>query len=286
MKKNIFFYGNCQTGCIKEIISNSLKNFTVNVVPCFADIIDKNKFINYIKSADIIVTQPIHPNYRNTDYLHTEFILQNARPETKIIIFPSIYFDFYYFDLKYKFKKDNELLRIPSDYHYEGLIECYINDKSTDDYFNNWINNLSLKSLNELENLANNSIQELERRENEILNYKNIRDCFIIESSGFIRENYKKKLLFYSMNHPTKYVFHDIAEKIVNYLNLNNNINYNIDPLSSNERGILYKCIQNVVEFNLNDYQPRLNKFNLESTKDIINKYFDIYTELKIKDLL
>ena len=96
MKKNILFYGNCQTGAIKEIIIDCIDDYNIITIPCFGDLIEKETFLNYIKEADIIITQPIHPNYRETDYLHTEFILENANPDTKIVIFPSIYFNFYY----------------------------------------------------------------------------------------------------------------------------------------------------------------------------------------------
>jgi hypothetical protein len=64
-----------------------------------------------------------------------------------------------------------------------------------------------------------------------MLKYSNLRDCLIICSSNFIENNYKDKLLFYSMNHPSKYIFHDIAEKLLDYLKIYKNINYYIDPL-------------------------------------------------------
>lgn len=280
--KNILFYGNCQTGGIKDIIYNCINHFNIVTIPCFADIIEKNTFLNHIKNADIIITQPIHNNYRGTDYLHTEFILKHANLSTKIIIFPSLHFNFYYFDYGYKFLNNNELLREPGDYHYYGLIECYKNSKSISDFFNEFVNNVNLKTKEELENIANDSLNELKNRENEMLNYQNIRDCYIIHSSEFILNNYKNKLLFFSVNHPTKYLFHDIAEKIINYLNLPQKIDYSIDPLHFNQRGILYKCIQNVVNFNLNnsEYKPHLYDYKLEDSKDIIQKYYDTYDNI------
>jgi hypothetical protein len=288
MKKNIFFYGNCQTGAIKDIIINSIFNYNIIVVPCFGDIVSKEKFLSYIKQADIIITQPIHPNYRETDYLHTEFILENANPNTKIIIFPSLYFNFYYFDYGYKYLKNNELLREPADYHYYGLIECHLNKKPVENFINDYVNNINLKSKFELEDIANDSIHELIKRENEMQNYKNICDCFIITCSDFISNNYKNKLLFFSVNHPTKFVFHDIAIKIINYLNLPEKIDYSIDPLYFNQRGILYKCIQNVVNFNLDnsEHKPHLYDYKLENSIDIIQKYYDTYNNIDLKSNL
>jgi len=288
MKKNIFFYGNCQTGGIKDIIYNCICDYNIIIVPCFGDIISKETFLSYIKKADIIITQPIHPNYRQTDYLHTEFILENANLNTKIVIFPSLHFNFYYFDYNYKFLKNNDLLREPADYHYHGLIECYSNGKTINDFSIEYVNNINLKTKIQLETMAIDSIQELKKREEEMEKYKNIRNCYIINSSDFIQNNYKTKLLFFSINHPTKYLFHDIAIKIINYLNLPEKINYSIDPLYFNQRGILYKCIQNVINFNLDDseYKPHLYDYKLENSKEIIQKYYDTYNNINLKNKL
>jgi hypothetical protein len=286
MKKNIFFYGNCQTGAIKEIIIDCISDYNIDVVPCFSDIVPKETFLAYIKQADIIITQPIHPNYRDTDYLHTEFILENANPNTKIIIFPSIYFNFYYFNYGYKHLKNNELLREPADYHYYGLIECYSKGKTVNDYFNEYVNNINLKKKIQLEQIAKDSIQELKKREQEMEKYKKIRNCHIITCSDFIKNNYKNKLLFYSLNHPTKFVFHNIAEKIITHLDLNKLINYSIDPLYSNQRGILYKCLEFVVNFNIDEHKPNLYNYNLENPREIAHKYYNIYNNINLKNSL
>jgi hypothetical protein len=286
MKKNIFFYGNCQIGAIKDIIIDCICDYNIIVVPCFGDLIQKETFLNHIKQADIIITQPIQPNYRETDYLHTEFILENTNPNTKIIIFPSLYFNFYYFDYIYKHLNNNELLREPSHYHYHGLIECYSNGKTVDDFFNEYVNNINLKTKIQLETIATDGIRELEKREQLMQNYKNIHDCYIITCSDFISNNYKNKLLFYSVNHPTKFVFHDIVEKIIIYLDLNKLINYSIDPLYFNERGILYKSLELVINFNIYEHMPNLFNYKLENSKEIAEKYYDIYNNINLKNSL
>lgn len=76
----ILFYGNCQVGAIRNIMTKTLQNHKVTLILCWIENIDKNYFIDKIKEANIIITQPINPNYRNTDYLDTEFILKNAKP--------------------------------------------------------------------------------------------------------------------------------------------------------------------------------------------------------------
>jgi hypothetical protein len=283
--KNLLYYGNCQVGSLNNIIKKSFSDYNITIVLCWMDNIDKNDFLNKIQQADIIITQPINPNYKNTNYLHTEFILENANENAKIIIFPSLHFNFYYFDLKYKTLKDNTLLREPSDYHYGELINYYLENKSEIDFFNEIIENPTFKLTVELENIAIDSINELEKRENEISKYNNIRECLIIKSSKFIEENYKKKLLFYSMNHPAKYIFHYIAELILDHLSIDKNINYEIDSLYNHERGLLYNCIQQVVYFDISKENPRLHNYNLEDKNKIINKYYDTYKKNNLHNI-
>jgi hypothetical protein len=83
------------------------------------------------------------------------------------------------------------------------------------------------------------------------------------------------------MNHPSKYILHDIAEKILNQLNTLFNIhifiNYDVDPLYNHERAIIYKCIQKIVDFDINTLNPRLHNHNLEKLDLIIHKYYETY---------
>jgi hypothetical protein len=280
--QNILFYGNCQVGAISDIMKKTLKNYKITIILCWLENIDKNYFLDKIRESDIIITQPINQNYRNTDYLDTGYILKNAKPKTKIIIFPSLYFNFYYFDLTYKILNDNDILRNPSDYHYNIIINNY--NENNNMIINN-INNIDLKSKEELESFALSSIEELKKRENEIIEYNNIFKCYLINISSYINNNYKTKLLFYSMNHPTKHIFHYIIEKIINILNIADYNDYNVDPLAFSDRGILYKCIEKCVNFDINEYIPRLSKYNLETKEEIINKYIEIYKEIDLKSI-
>jgi hypothetical protein len=277
MLKKLLLYGNCQVGSLNEIFKKSFFDYEIDIVLCWLDDINKDKFLNKIKEADIIITQPIHKGYKNLDYLHTEYILENSKETAKIYIFPSLYFNFYYFDLSYKTLQNGELLREPSDYHYTSLIKCFQENKSINYYLEEIVNNNNYKNNIELENMAIDSINELSKRENEIEDYNKIKKCKIIKCSNFIENNYKDKLLFYSMNHPAKYIFHYIAEFILQDLNINNNINYDIDPLYNHERCILYKTIQKVVHFNINENLPRLHNCNLVDLEEITNKYYEIY---------
>jgi hypothetical protein len=284
IKKNIVFYGNCQIS-VQSLLAHNLKDYTIHTYLCWGETISKDDFIKLISQADIIITQPIAPNYKNTDYLHTEFVLEHSKKDAKVIIFPSLYFNFYYFDFNYFWLKNKDLLKEPSDYHYKGLIDAYINNETPSCFIENILNNQSFKSYQQLADIADEGLQELINRESLLENYRDSRDCHLIKISSFIKDHFKDKLLFYSKNHPTKYVLQHVAGDIANYLGFDT-ISYDKDPFSINERGILYSCIQNFVNFDIKEYKPRLSKYNLENTTEIVNKYYDTYVDINLKDLL
>ena len=125
---------------------------------------EEEEFKTLINTCDIIITQPISDNYRDKTYLSTSYILQHKNSNTKVIIFDSCHFEFYYFDLSYKWLSKDSLLSKPIDYHYNEMINCFKNNKDVDYYIDHFVNNIDLKSSKELEELANKRLQELHNR--------------------------------------------------------------------------------------------------------------------------
>lgn len=277
--KNILYYGNCQLGAIQKLIQNS--NIKGRYIICHQTKINEKNFLKIIKKSNIIIMTLVSENYREKKFLSSKFILENARKNTKIIILPSFYFDYYYIDLKYIKNEKGEKIGTPIDYHHEFIIDSYKNNITIENVIKDYIENENLLSLKELEDKKNNSLNELKERELEgSKKYQNIRHYFFISSHDFILKNYKDKLLFYSMNHPTKYFFQYICKKILKLLNLPEKINMNIDPLSKT-KCILYQCIQKGVSFSIKDNQPLIKE--KRNIKDIINLYYSSYERINLK---
>jgi hypothetical protein len=274
---NVLFYGNCQINAVLRTL-NFDKTYNNLEIQCRRDNIDKQYFTDIIKKCDIIITQPINDNYKNSDYLSTSYIIKNKKQECKLIIFDSCYFNFYYFDLTYKMF-NNVILGKPIDYHYNKMIECYNNNNSVEYYINNIVNNLDLKSSEELDSIADNSLEELKNR-NQINKEKyNDNNIYYIGTYEFIKNNYKDKLLFYSMNHPTKYVIQFICEKIIDILKIPNTIDYNIDVLK-NPKCILYKCISKNVNFDINSINSNAFLYDITDNEKIAQLYYNTYKEI------
>jgi len=277
----ILIYANCQGGAIKETLG--LHNQSeCTYIPCHDTDIISEEFTKLIKESDIIITQPIKDDYRETHYLSTNYIIENAKSDASIILFDSCYFNFYHFDLTYKMY-NGTILQVPHDYHYNGIITTYKNAQSVEHYISQYVNNITLKTPIELEELAHHSLEELRTRFNKnVENYGKRSNVSIISTYNFIKTNFKDKLLFYSMNHPAPSVIQYICEEIIKIVPLKCTINYTIDLLGA-YKGILYKCIQPVVRFNIEDYNPLIN--GTHEITDIVNYYVLAYKSLDINKL-
>jgi hypothetical protein len=274
----ILFYGNCQLNAICQTLNLDTSRFNIFNISCCNTSITKKDFTTILNQCDLVVTQSIKEHYRNVDYLSTSYVINNIlRSTCKIIILDSCYFNFYHFDVEYKYFNE-QILHNPVDYHHTYMIECYRNNLPIEDYINNYVNNLELKTSEDLEIIANNSLEELNRRyQNNIKKYIG-NNIHFISTYEFIKDNYKNKLLFYSINHPTKYLIQFICEKILDLIELENTINYHIDILSTEPRCILYKCIQKNINFDLSEHAPFvLGNMNLY---DIIQIYYDTYKSI------
>jgi predicted DNA-binding protein YlxM (UPF0122 family) len=275
---NILFYGNCQLEAVLKTLN--LPNNHKCLIECFSTNINKEEFTNIIKNSDIIITQPVEDNYRNTDYLSSSYVVNNSKNTCKILFFNNCHFDFYYFDLTYK-KWNDTFLDKPNIYHYNKMIECYNNNLSANYYVNKYVNNLGLKTSTELEMISENSLHELQKRYTNMLNTYNNKNTYFIPIHDFIQNNYKNKLLFYSMNHPSKYLIQHICKQIVDTLQIESTINYNID-FFGNTKCILYKCIQKHVRFNVDEHLPLL--LNNSNVYEITKMYYNEYKKIEKRE--
>lgn len=277
----ILFYGNCQANAVLKTLNLS-NRYNIIHIECWNNNLNKQQFTNIIKKCDVIITQAISDDYRDVDYLSTSYIIKNKKLDCKLIIFDSCYFNFYYFDLTYKMF-NNDILHKPIDYHYNKMIECYNNNNSIEYYITHFVNNLDLKTSEELDTIAQNSLDELQNRHKTNKEKYNGKYIYVIGTYEYIKNNYKDKLLFYSMNHPTKYVIQIICEEIINILQIQNSIDYNIDTLE-NTKCILYKCISKNVNFDINNCNALT--LGITDIDKITHLYYDTYKKLGVNKLI
>ena len=269
---NVLFYGNCQMVAIKETLNLDAQLYNQIVIECFNTNVTKEEIDPCIKNADIIIIHPVQDNYRGKDYLSTTYIIYHSKIDCKIILLNNCFFDFYHFDTK-SINKDY----IVTPYHNISLYNCYNANKTIEYYIYHYVNNMNLKTKDDLEKIVTSNLKELERRYNLMLLHKEYspeKNIYSIFIGDYIKNNYKNKLLFYTPNHPSKFLLQYICENIVDILNIPNSIDYKVDPFDYT-KCILNKCIENVVHFNINDYPSLLD--GKTSLNDICHLYYYIY---------
>lgn len=255
---NILFYGNCQIGNIMDVLCLPSSTYNTIYIPCYSTNYSDIEFDTILKHSDIIITQPIHDNYREKYYLASNYLVNKCKQNSIIIFVNNCHFDFYYVDLCY-----NKLDK----YSHSYMMDCFDKNLDVNYYKENYVENDNLKTTNELTEIYNKTIAELKSRYQNMLQYSKHNTHFI-NIIPFIENNYKDKLLFYTFNHPSKYLLQYIALEILNILNIPNTINTELDPFSY-ERCILYSCIQKMVNFDIRNYNPFMN--NCHNIYDIFH---------------
>lgn len=273
--ESVLFYGNCQVEALMKVLN--IQTRETRCVLCFDTNLSQEEFHNIVENADLIITQPINNNYRDKSYLSSDYVLENCKKDCKVIMFNNCHFKFYFFDL-FEFKKnDNTLLMDPTYYHYKNLYDCYKNGDTVDYFLENYYNNKNLKTADELDAFAEKSFCELDRRYNSMLEYKCLnQNMEFIDICPYIKEKYKDNILFYALNHPTKYLLQHISHEILVMLDLGsmNTMNYNVDPLDF-VKCVMYKCFDKILRFDTSIYYPELNgEINV---KKIFESYYDSY---------
>lgn len=298
MKKCIFI-GTCQVVALAEIL-NKIDGFsreygTEAIIPVHAYPVEKmDNIIENIKSIDLIIAQPISQQYLGGKF-STKRLLENIDKEkTRIIMLPFAYFDGYYPSIFYmKDSLGNKVEKNGISYHDRNILKHLmeaidINKTELDDHLINTHNeSFHIERITKLLNSENyygketseraafESVKKLEFREFFPYDYGKSVD---VKISDYIRDNFRNKCLFHTMNHPTNDLLYELARRILKILNMDTDFNLDIkELLGGSEFGI---------------YPSTINKLGLKfapsiSIEDFVKKYVTLYfREIKVSTLL
>ena len=246
------FIGNCQT-CISCDYNNSSNILIYEIsIESYLSKINELDF-------DILFTQPIKNDYRDDYRFSTEYLL-NHKKKIKIIIFPSLYCRLYNDNI---IVKDHNIFdeyfinKFPQEYQtFISKLEEYKIDINFSE--NNFISNYDIHYLNKAKQIKSNN-PDL--------------DINFICCKNFILDNYKKKILFYDLIHPSQITLSFIHTEIYNILNIKNyqNVDY-------------FRCNLNIIYLsNLDDSLAEYIKNIYKNDFKILKlKYFEMEKELNL----
>lgn len=270
----VIFYGNCQ--CLAMGMMTKHKDININAFECFKEYsLNKEKMTQIFSEADVIITQPIEDNYRGVEYLSTNYILQVKKPTCMVILFNSLWFNAYFPDLCGKRDYPGSL-----PYYHQKIIDCINNNCeidecikiiNADDVYNETIiSELAIKSCTTLENKMNDARKKYGDK-----------IFYYLDVSKYILENYKKKQLFYTMNHPTpvllSYIISQLSVIIGKDIIVSSDDRDNF--LGRGHSALIYKSVLNCVDFKEFDagFIQVSHHGKIRSTKEYIADYIAHY---------
>lgn len=303
MKKKCLIYGNCQARAISTILQNTKLNDIYDIItPNAVHILTEqelNDIYNIIDTIDLLIIQPVSDNYRNNHKYSTKSMIESVNDKCLIIQFPVCYLNFYYPSLTF-LKKENNMLSLPTPYHDKNLIDLFIKYKKKEEIVKKYkvmVKNPYYYDKKFLQNMFNESINELIKRENDIKyrSYDIDRLVRTINISDYIIKNYKKKLLFYSVNHPAEPLLFYISNKILEYLEIMLKINLTDDDYMNKilklefftkNRLPLYHSLKQIVNFDLDNSKNQRIAGEKMTLYKFVAIYISIYSKKTSKEYL
>lgn len=276
--KTYTIYGNCQAIILANFLNSSesfksqYQYLTIKPVHKINKYEIKELINNILPKTDLFIYQPVSEEYKGKEY-SSNYLLQKLNLKSRNISFPSCYFKGYNPELKILKDCKGRSISDKFDYHDFHIIQGFLRSSPIEQVKAN-IQNSSYYSQDYSQSQVEQSLKELEKRENSIFGTKR---QINIKISNFIRENYKKQRLFYTINHPSKFVFKYMAEEIIKLLNIKDEITLDKDFLNHTTYPIYESHYHNLeLKFaNPMQYTIRNNIYELHTT---INKYFEYYS--------
>lgn len=186
-----------------EIVSYQIFNVTVERMNIILE--------NELPSCDLILSQPVRKSYRNNEIFSTDTLRKRAKDLGVVHYVVSNCYFTGYDPLPFQITGAGGNIIASEGFSYipalslESLCEGDIKRACAD-----W-NSIDSFTPEEIEKNLLLTLEELKMREKNIFDSESEID---IKISDFIEENFRKKLLFHTYNHPTNTLLLELAERI------------------------------------------------------------------------
>ena len=212
IKRNVVFYGNCQTKVYETVFNTSpafLDACAVIAVPPIHQLQEHHYpgVRDALSRADVFVYQPIGSRFAE---FSTEAVLRHLPPHALRITLPVAYFTGYTPETVYLFDAHSRPVDSLFPYYHDiNVLRAFDLGKSETFAFE-MLSNPELTPGSEILGNLQATLQTLETRERE--------QEVDIPISGFIREYFRERKLFHTFNHPSNemlaYVIGKLAEAL------------------------------------------------------------------------
>jgi len=277
--KKYTIYGNCQANALAKTLNTCsifLEKYQYCSIPAVHEIKDIKEIHKIVSKVDLFIFIPVQESYKGKEY-STNYICSLLKPDCIKIAFPCCYFPIYTREIKYALH-DGKLLNNPHELHDEMLFEYFLKNKThnMENYKKQYLLNENLYTKQYLIDLLDKTLTEIKQREDELEK----QNFITIRISNYIKENYKKKLLFTTYNHPTYHLLNYIGNSILDKLNINEIVSNNINFLSW--KPFIYVSIYKHLELEFDiQYDHCYINFTKCSLDEYFTQYIDYYKTIK-----
>ena len=206
-KKKIAIVANCQARPLADALvrlSDDVDVTYISIVHLMKDN-DKDDFMCALDEVDCIIAQLVNKEYP-CEFVRTDFLKANFKDKLTSIV--NLYFTAYTPEWLYMRIPEIGVLRGPmGDYHNRFILSGWKNKLSVSECALQIENAVDLTAYHRN---TDKSLANLEKREN--TTHVNI--------TGFIRDNYKEKQLFFTFNHPSALLIVEYAKRILSHQNI------------------------------------------------------------------
>ncbi|MBB6486707.1 WcbI family polysaccharide biosynthesis putative acetyltransferase [Rhizobium lusitanum] len=199
-RPKVVFIGNCQAQAFESLCGHLGVEVDVIAVPPIWEINeDSSGFLaDSLMRADFIFSQRLSEDYSLE--LIRNGVLQDRYGE-KVIVWPNIYFDGYFPGIRYLYNDYGKIVGPLADYHFQWIIDSW-RDGSTVEETALLAHDLSVwKGDVDFVEQSTNQLKSREKRAS-------------VNISDYIVNNFRRKKLFYTMNHPVDEVLVEMLARL------------------------------------------------------------------------
>ncbi|AII42022.1 hypothetical protein KR100_01195 [Synechococcus sp. KORDI-100] len=279
-QQTIAVVANCQARPLIHLLEANFK------VQCLEPIIvhlakdeyaDEYRF--KLETADILISQFISDQYPCST-IRTKNLKESLIK--KLVLIPNLFYRGYTPDLRYVRLRGQPTLTGPlGDYHSSIIIDAWSNSLSQKEAKKNYLDDSLWKKV--YQNVAVESLNELKEREKKL----------DISVSDIIEREQQYKQLFFTFNHPSKYLLDQLVKRIGSYLNLESKENPSIanisEPLdllrapihsfTKRQLDLQFGCTQSFS--GIDNDKTGVERFRQFTLDEIVHKFYQTYAERK-----
>jgi hypothetical protein len=281
----VAIFGNCQAGLIETWLKASSPGLQVVSAPLSFTVKDDQEADIYriFDSCDFIFAQRIADENPRA-FMRTRVL--KARYGDRVISWPNAYFDGYFPGLRYiRNSQGIHAVGPLNDYHFDFVANAYMTGVPIE----------TCVAIMEGDGIFEKHPDPIEKSLGQLIAREQGLDVCI---SDFIRANLATRL-FYSMNHPSNHVIHELTRRMLNKAGLGAHMPRNEPPWAFDK--IVIGMFPSICRrFGLKDHLPRFeflgmgvvaengtvknapNSVQVYTPRELVESYYRVYRELGI----